>query len=42
MVQRNLTTVLLLKTAQDIKTDMKIIPVDTFEQAVEYLEESQT
>lgn len=27
-----------LKTAQDIKTDMKIIPVDTFQQAVEYLE----
>ena len=28
-----------LKTAQDIKTDMKIIPVDTFKQAVEYLED---
>lgn len=27
-----------LKTAQDIKTDMKIIPVDTFDGAVDYLE----
>ncbi|WP_458414003.1 SepM family pheromone-processing serine protease [Schinkia sp. CFF1] len=27
-----------LETAKDIKTDMKIIPVDTFEDAVKYLE----
>ncbi|MBD1379908.1 SepM family pheromone-processing serine protease [Metabacillus arenae] len=27
-----------VKTAEDIKTDMKIVPVDTFEDAVDYLE----
>ncbi|QED47428.1 SepM family pheromone-processing serine protease [Cytobacillus dafuensis] len=31
-----------VKTAEDIKTNMKIVPVDTFDEAIEYLQELKT